>query len=65
MPRPIAEQITAATLKALADPKVQEVIVKYFGVDASPLGSAEFARYIHEDLARWSRVIRTSGIKAD
>lgn len=65
LPRAIADQVSGAALKALADPKVQEAIVKYYGVDASPLGPAEFAKFIHEDLERWSRVIRTSGIKAD
>jgi len=65
LPRPIAEQITSAVLKAAADPQAQQMIVRFFGVDPAPLGSAEFARFVQEDRQRWQRVIQAGGIKAD
>lgn len=64
-PAAIAEPLAAAALKALADSQAQQVILRFFGVDATPLGAAEFARFLREDRERWAKVIREGGIKAD
>ena len=30
-----------------------------------PMGVAEFTRYMSEDIAKWARIVKISGAKAD
>jgi tripartite-type tricarboxylate transporter receptor subunit TctC len=52
----IVAKLHAATLKALADPKVREGFAK-LGVEVVGSTPAEFAAFIKDDLDRWARVI--------
>jgi tripartite-type tricarboxylate transporter receptor subunit TctC len=63
-PSPIVQRLSAAVLSAMAAPDVIERI-KGIGQTPSPAGAEEFARLIREDYARWQRVVKTSGAKAD
>jgi tripartite-type tricarboxylate transporter receptor subunit TctC len=51
----VVAKLHAATLKALADPKVREGFAK-LGVEVVGSTPAEFAAFIKEDLGRWARV---------
>jgi tripartite-type tricarboxylate transporter receptor subunit TctC len=61
----IADRVTAAALKALNTPQAQQQITNFFGVDPSPLGQADFARFLQDDRARWVRAVKEAGVKAD
>jgi tripartite-type tricarboxylate transporter receptor subunit TctC len=54
--------LNEAINKALAKPRVREAIEK---MAAEPAGGtpAEFGNFLNAQLARWSRVVKESGIK--
>jgi tripartite-type tricarboxylate transporter receptor subunit TctC len=52
----VVARLHAATLKALADPKVREGFAK-LGVEIVGSTPAEFAAFIKDDLDRWARVV--------
>jgi tripartite-type tricarboxylate transporter receptor subunit TctC len=63
-PSAIVQRLSASVLSAMAAPEVIERI-NGIGQTPSPAGAEEFARLIREDYARWQRVVKTSGAKAD
>ena len=63
-PGAILQRLSASVLSAMAAPEVVERI-NGIGQTPSPAGPEEFARLIREDYARWQRVVKTSGAKAD
>jgi tripartite-type tricarboxylate transporter receptor subunit TctC len=63
-PSAIVQRLSASVLGAMAAPEVVERI-NGIGQTPSPAGADEFARLIREDYARWQRVVKTSGAKAD
>jgi len=64
MPADAVAKIQAAAVKALATPMVRE---RFASLGVQPVGSTpdQFAATIREDLARWSKVIKAAGIKAE
>jgi tripartite-type tricarboxylate transporter receptor subunit TctC len=64
MPADAVAKIHAAAVKALATPMVRE---RFASLGVQPVGSTpdQFAATIREDLARWSKVIKAAGIKAE
>jgi tripartite-type tricarboxylate transporter receptor subunit TctC len=63
-PADTVEKISAEVRKALDDPKVREAIVGQ-GVDPSGSTPAQFRQFFAAELARWGKMIREAGIKAD
>jgi tripartite-type tricarboxylate transporter receptor subunit TctC len=64
MPAPIVARLHAELVKILNAPDIRERIV----ADGSePVGSSpeEFRRFMHADLAKWSKVVKDSGAKLD
>ena len=61
-PRPIIQRLNEAIVKALQAPEMK---AKYaaLGQDLAWSTPEEFAAFIADESRRWSRVIRTSGIK--
>jgi tripartite-type tricarboxylate transporter receptor subunit TctC len=60
-PREVISRLNAAIVKALARPDVRE----RFGtmaLETIPGSPEQFAAYIREDLARWTKVVRDAGI---
>jgi len=47
--------------------KLQSVQDQYAGMGAEPVGSssAEFAKYNETELAKWEKIVRASGAKAN
>jgi tripartite-type tricarboxylate transporter receptor subunit TctC len=63
-PPGILQQLSGAVLRAMAAPEVVERVTQ-IGQTPSPAGAEQFARLIREDHARWQRVVRISGVKAE
>jgi tripartite-type tricarboxylate transporter receptor subunit TctC len=64
MPADAVAKVHAAAVKALATPAVRERFAS-LGVQAVGSTPEQFAVTIREDLARWSKVIKAAGIKAE
>ncbi|MBI3919729.1 MAG: hypothetical protein HY322_22295 [Betaproteobacteria bacterium] len=63
-PPEIVRRLNAALVKVLTDP----VLVERFaalGAEVRPSSSEELGKFIREDLARWRKVVREAGIKAE
>ena len=62
LPSEVAATLHAAAVKALISPAVKE---RFASLGIQPEGSTpeQFAQTIREDLARWTRVIQTAGVR--
>jgi len=63
-PSAIVQRLSASVLQALAAPDVVQRIAA-IGQTPAPTGADEFARLIREDYARWQRVVKAAGVKAE
>jgi tripartite-type tricarboxylate transporter receptor subunit TctC len=63
-PRATVERLSASVLRVMAAPDVVQRI-QQIGQVPSPAGAEDFARVIREDYARWQRVVKASGAKAE
>jgi tripartite-type tricarboxylate transporter receptor subunit TctC len=64
-PAPIVEQVSKASALALTDPDMQRLIVASgFEPEAEPT-PARTKRFLADELARWTPVIRSIGLKLD
>jgi tripartite-type tricarboxylate transporter receptor subunit TctC len=63
-PREIVERLNAAAVKAVQDTAVR---TRFAELGAETIGSpaSHFAAYIKEDFAKWAKVVKQSGIRAD
>ena len=64
-PQAIIAQVGQATHTALADAEFRQALTAS-GFEPQPdMGADETRRFVHEELARWTPVIRTIGLKLD
>ena len=63
-PRAIVDRLHAALLKALAAPDVKARFAEQ-SVEISGSTPEEFDRLIRDEIAKWSKVVKASGAKAD
>ena len=63
-PRPILERLHAETVRALKSPDVRE---KLQGLGADPVGNTpdEYTAFMKNEIAKWAKVIKAAGIKAE
>jgi tripartite-type tricarboxylate transporter receptor subunit TctC len=61
-PASIVAKISADTRKALAEPTVRERL-NNLGNDTMDMSPEDFARFVRDELAEYSRVIKAAGIK--
>jgi tripartite-type tricarboxylate transporter receptor subunit TctC len=63
-PQEIIDKLNAATQKVIAEPAIRE---KFAGIGAEATGGtpAEFATYIRDDLAKWTRIVKEANVKVD
>ena len=63
-PRPILEKLNAEVNKIINAPDVKENWGKQGAV---PMGMSvdEFGKFLHEDIAKWSKLVRATGMKVD
>jgi tripartite-type tricarboxylate transporter receptor subunit TctC len=62
-PRPIIDQIAAATGKAMAEPEAQRNLIEQGMEPVMDSSPEKTRRFIEEDIARWRPVIRAIGLK--
>jgi tripartite-type tricarboxylate transporter receptor subunit TctC len=63
-PRPIIDRLNAETLKALKQKDVIERL-QVEGAEAAGTTPDEFAEFMRAESAKWARVVKLSGMKAD
>ena len=63
-PAPIVKRLGDSVLRAMMAPEVLERI-NGIGQTPSPAGADEFSRMMREDYARWQRVVKAAGVKAE
>jgi len=63
-PPDIVRRLNAALVKALSTPAVIERF-RALGVELRPSSSEELASFIREDLAKWRKVVRETGLKLE
>jgi tripartite-type tricarboxylate transporter receptor subunit TctC len=63
-PRPIVNRLQAGVAKIIKTPQVQERFARQ-GLDVYGTSSAEFETYLNAEIAKWDRVVRTAGVRAE
>jgi tripartite-type tricarboxylate transporter receptor subunit TctC len=63
-PKAIVDQLNAAVTKIATQPDVKQLWVKQGAVPMAMSPDA-FDRYMHEDIAKWAKVIKSANIKVD
>ncbi len=63
-PRPVLEKLNTEVNKIINAPDVKETWGKQGAV---PMGMSldEFGRFLHEDIAKWSKLVKATGMKVD
>jgi tripartite-type tricarboxylate transporter receptor subunit TctC len=63
-PTDVIHKLNAATNKVLADAAIKE---KFAAIGAATTGGApeDFAKYIREDLAKWTRIVKEANVKVE
>ena len=64
-PRPIIDQIAAATRAALADPALQNKLVQAGFEPVTDSGPEQTRRFVHDELVRWTPLLNAAGIKVN
>jgi tripartite-type tricarboxylate transporter receptor subunit TctC len=63
-PRPVAEKLNAALLKAVQDPETRKRLdALAFEVTAAPLDDT--AAYVRSEVAKWAKVVKDTGARVD
>jgi tripartite-type tricarboxylate transporter receptor subunit TctC len=63
-PRAIVNRLNADILRALETPDVKQALVNQ-GFDLSPSTPEAFGAYLKSEIAKWGKVVRDAGIKAE
>jgi tripartite-type tricarboxylate transporter receptor subunit TctC len=63
-PAPIVEYLSSEVAKAMSTPSIRERTLEQ---GATPVGNApaEFERFVRDEVAKWTRIIRDAGIKLE
>jgi tripartite-type tricarboxylate transporter receptor subunit TctC len=63
-PRPVVNQLNAEIVRILSLPEVRD---KLIGIGMEPVTNSpdEFAAYVQSEIAKWARVVKASGAKAN
>ena len=63
-PQPVVNRLNEAISKIVGTPEVQQNWSKQ-GATAMVMNPQEFDKYIHEDIAKWAKVIKSANIKPE
>ena len=64
LPKPIVERWHKEMTAALNSPEIKQALFER-GIEAAPTSPAEFTAYLQSETVKWTRVIKTAGLKAD
>jgi tripartite-type tricarboxylate transporter receptor subunit TctC len=62
-PRPIIDQIAAASHEAMADKEFQEKLIKAGFEPVTDSGPEQTAKFVQEELVRWTPILKAAGIQ--
>ncbi len=62
-PRSVIDQIAACRTAIMADKEVQGKLIKAGFEPVNGIGPEETAKFVQEELARWTPLLKASGIK--
>ncbi len=63
-PKAIVTDLNQALAKILKRPDVEERL-RHDGMEADPTTPEEFARFIAQDIGKWTKVVKVGNIKVD
>ena len=63
-PRPVVTKLDQAVVEFLERPEVNEAILKQ-GTEVAPMKPEELGAFVKSELARWTPIIKATGMKAD
>ncbi len=63
-PRDIVLKIHSALAESLRAPRVKEILVSS-GAEAAGSSPAELARFLRDEMAKWGKVVKAAGVKAE
>ena len=63
-PKPVLELLNTEIRKIVNNPEVKEAWAKQ-GATPLNMSTEEFGKYLHEDIAKWAKVVKISGAKVD
>jgi tripartite-type tricarboxylate transporter receptor subunit TctC len=63
-PNDIVQKLHDATIKGLAKPDVKEKFAA-IGTDVAPMNSAEFGKFIQNEIAHWAKLVKLAGIQPE
>jgi len=63
-PKPVVEKLNAEIRRAVDSPEMKAAWAKQGAVSMS-MSTAEFDKYLREDIEKWARVVKISGAKPD
>jgi tripartite-type tricarboxylate transporter receptor subunit TctC len=63
-PRPVLEKLNAEVNKIVNAPDVKEAWGKQGAVPMG-MGVDEFGKFLHEDIAKWAKLVKATGMKVD
>jgi tripartite-type tricarboxylate transporter receptor subunit TctC len=63
-PKPIIQKLNAEVGRVMLLPEVKDALLAQ-GAEAVPTSPEEFGRYVKSEIAKWTRVVKESGIKAN
>ncbi len=64
LPKPIVDRWHKEMTATLNSPEIKQALFDR-GIDAAPTSPAEFAAYLKSETAKWTKVVKASGIKPD
>ena len=64
-PKPVIEQIAQANLKLLAEPTYRELLISGTFEPQPDLNPDTYRRYVESEVARWTPIVKTIGLKID
>ncbi|HEY1289699.1 MAG TPA: tripartite tricarboxylate transporter substrate binding protein [Burkholderiales bacterium] len=64
-PKPIVDKMVSQLQKTVKLPDVQKTLTETLGMDVVALGPADTQKWLVDNMARWGKVVKENGIKAE
>ena len=64
LPQPIVERLHKATVAVLEMPDVKQALLDQ-GIETAPSTPEQFAAYIKSETTKWTKVIKSAGVKVE